>query len=57
MARAPGTETDARGADGGIMAVEEKVKSIEGGGRRRKDEDARGDWRSVSGAGGEDRCV
>jgi len=27
MARANGTETDARGADGGIMAVEEKVKS------------------------------
>ncbi len=27
MARAPGTETDARGADGGIMADDEKVKS------------------------------
>ena len=50
MARAPGTETDARGADGGIIADDEKVKSrlvavVDG----RKD--ARGDWRSVSGAG------
>ena len=27
MARANGTETDARGADGGIMAIEEKVES------------------------------
>ena len=27
MARAPGTETDARGADGGIIADDEKVKS------------------------------